>query len=371
MTIKVLHYVSKMDRAGQETFIMNVFRNINKDKINFDFLCSSNGRGDYDDEIRKLGGNIYHLGSLELRHFKFLAVLFLLKKRLKILVRDHNVFEIHTQHAMDAFFSAMIAKKVGFKTVIVHSHNSNSLYHPKLHKIFRSFLHLLSVKRFACGVDAGKWMFGNDHFTIIKNGIDTREFLFSSKKRESVRNKNYWENKIIIGHVGRFNSQKNQLFVVKVFQEFIKLQKNAKLIFIGVGEEQEKIRNYVKNSLIEKDIIFLGVRDDVNKLYQGMDLFLMPSLFEGMPVTLIEAQASSLPCLVSNSITHDVMVTNRISFEDLSKSSKSWAESLEKLYFKYPNRVNEIENITKAGYSIKDVTIKLETLYLKFNGDKK
>lgn len=369
--VKILHYVSRMDRAGQETFIMNVFRNINRDKINFDFLCSSNGVGDYDGEIEKLGGNIYHLGKLNLKHFKFLALLVLLRKKMKILVKDHNIFEIHTQHAMDAFFSALIAKSVGFETVIVHSHNSNSLYHPKLHKIFKNLLHLLFLKRFACGVDAGEWMFGNDCFTIIKNGIDTREFMFSSEKRESVRNKNHWENQVVIGNVGRFNSQKNQIFAVKVFQEFTKLQKNSRLVFIGTGEDQEKIKNFVKNSSIEKKISFLGVRDDVSELYQGMDLFLMPSLFEGLPVTLVEAQASSLPCLVSNSITHDVKVTNRIKFENLSDSYKNWAENLRNLYFKYPSRVNEIENITKAGYSIRDVTIKLEDLYLNFNGDKK
>lgn len=367
MKARVLHYVSKMNRGGQETFIMNVFRNINKEKIKFDFLCSENGEGDYDEEIKKLGGNIYNLRPLTKQHFKLISILFSLWKKLRIQSRNHDIFEIHTQHAMDAFLSAIIAKKAGFKTVIVHSHNSNTLYHFRLHFLFKPLLKFINIKRFACGEEAGKWMFGNSQFLVIKNGINLKEFIFSKKNRDLIKKENGLENTIIIGHVGRFNKQKNQGFIVKIFQEFLKINNKSKLLFIGAGEEEETIKRNIKEKHLENKISFLGVRNDVSKLYQVMDLFIFPSLFEGLPVVLIEAQASSLPCLVSDTVTKEVKVTDKIKFFSLKRSARDWARELNCLLMEFNNREDETLTIKKHGYDINDVAKRLEKIYIRYN----
>lgn len=369
MKTRILHYVSKMNRGGQETFIMNVFRSIDRGQVGLDFLCTESGEGDYDKEIKKMGGSIYNLPPLENKHFKMFALLYSLWIELKRLSKNHDIFEIHTQHAMDAFLSSIVAKKAGFKTVIVHSHNTNTLYHRKLHFVFRPLLQMINIKRFACGEEAGKWMFGTSKFLIINNGINIREFTFSQQQRNVVRRENHLENTVVIGHVGRFNKQKNQAFIIKVFQEFLKLHPKSKLLFIGAGEDKPQIEDMVKQSSLENKVEFCGARNDVNKLYQAMDLFILPSFFEGLPVVLVEAQASSLPCLVSDSVTREVEVTDRIEFLSLKEDASVWANKLNELLVKFNNRKDEILAIRKHGYDIHDVSKKLEKLYIQYNGE--
>lgn len=362
--VKVLHYVSKMDRAGQETFLMNVFRNIDRRKVNFGFLCTLTDTGDYDQEIKELTGKLYYAPIQNKGHLKIVRNFFALKNFLKSLASEYQIFEIHTQHAMDAFLSSLAAKSAGFKAVIVHSHNSSTLYHRKLHYIFRPFLAFLPIVRFACSNSAGKWMYGNRNFIIIKNGINLEEFLFSTKRRRKVRSELNWQKKLIIGHIGRFNSQKNQAFAVKIFNEFYKNHPNSELVFIGTGENIESVKEEVKQLGLQKNVKFLGVRTDVNRLYQGMDIFLFPSLFEGLPVVLIEAQTSSLPSLVSDKITTEVKISDKLYFKDLTSTSKQWAFSLEKILEENKKRSNMTKEITNAGYNIKNVVRKLQKIYI-------
>lgn len=364
--VKVLHFVSKMDRAGQETFLMNVFRNINKDKVQFGFLCTLNTPGDYDKEINDLGGELHYEPIKKAGHFKIIKNQFILIKTLRTLVSKYQVFEIHTQHAMDAVLSAIAAKIAGFHTVIIHSHNSSSLYHPKLHLIFKHFLRLLNVQRFACSNSAGKWMFGNSSFLIIKNGINLNDFIFSQNLRKKVREEMKWQGKTVIGHIGRFNSQKNQEFLIKIFNKYYLQNKNARLILIGAGENEDKIKKQVEKLNLQKQVSFLGIRTDVGDLYQGMDAFVFPSLFEGLPVVLVEAQAASLPCLVSDSVTNEIKITNKIIFKELNASSDEWANALKSTLSSFQTRINETDNINKAGYNIKKVSKKLESLYLSY-----
>ena len=355
-----------MDRAGQETFLMNVFRNINKNKVQFGFLCTLNSPGDYDEEILNLGGEIHYDPVKMDGHFKLIKNQFILMKTLKKLSSKYQIFEIHTQHAMDAFLSASAAKKAGFGTVIIHSHNSSSLYHPNLHLLFKPLLGMLNVQRYACSESAGKWMFGRSNFSIIKNGINLGNFIFDSDLREKIRRKMKWENSLIIGHVGRFNSQKNQEFLVDVFSKYSLQNKNAKLVFIGTGENEGQIRDKVKKLNLQNNVSFLGVRDDVNELYQGMDAFVFPSLFEGLPVVLVEAQTASLPCLVSDSVTDEIRITSKIVFESLEDSPDDWANKLKNMLDEFKNRLNETDSITKAGYNIKRVSKELENMYLSY-----
>lgn len=368
MKARVLHYVSKMNRGGQETFIMNVFRNIDTEQIKFDFLCTETGEGDYDTEIKRLGGKIYNLPPVGKNHFKMFALLLSLWKKLRKLSQNHDIFEIHTQHAMDAFFSSFVAKRAGFKVVIVHSHNSSTMYHPKLHHIFKPFLKMLSIKRFACSNGAGKWMYGKSNFSVINNGIQVSDFLYSPEIRKQVRQKFNWTNQIVVGHVGRFNDQKNHNYLIDIFNAFHKIHKNSRLVLVGVGENLNIIKKKVDDYQLGKYVDFLGNRSDVNELYQGMDLFLFPSFFEGLPVVLIESQTSSLPCLVSDSVTGEVKITPKLYFYSLGKGPSEWAKKLDSLA-KNSKRKNEINLIKKNGYDIRDVAKKLEKLYFQYAGE--
>lgn len=364
IVVNILHYVSKMDRAGQETFLMNVFRNIDREKVNFGFLCTLTDAGDYDKEIKELNGEIYYAPIHTKGHLKIIKNFWSLKKVLKTLTPKYQIFEIHTQHAMDAFISSLAAKSAGFETVIVHSHNSSTLYHRNLHYVFRPLLSCLSITRFACSNSAGKWMYWKRKYKIIKNGIDLQKFVFSSEKRKKVRTELNWHGKIIIGHVGRFNSQKNQTFAVKIFNEFHKKHSNSELVFIGTGENIEGVKNEAKRLGLQNNVKFLGVRTDVNRLYQGMDVFLFPSLFEGLPVVLVETQTSSLPSLVSNKITTEVKITDKLYFKDLNSTSIQWAMSLEDVLEESKKRSDMTKEITNAGYNIKNVAQELQEIYI-------
>ena len=363
---KVLHYVSSMKRAGEETFIMNVYRNIDRNKVSFDFLVTDNEEGDYDKEIYSMGGKIYHIHLNRLHNkLKQIDNFYLLKKKLTVLANEYEYFHIHTQHAMDAFLSALAAKMAGIPNVIVHSHNSSTIYNKRTHRIFKILLSCIKINRFACGVDAGKWMYGNRDFLIVNNGIDLTEFKFDEKKRKNIREKMNWSNKYVVGHVGRFNEQKNHNFLIDVFYNFQKNHQEAILVLIGAGELKEKIQNKVRRLKIQDKVFFLGIREDVKDLYQGMDVFVFPSLFEGLPVVLVETQALDLPCIISNTITNEIDINSNIYRLSLSDSVQNWSNKIDLVYRKNSKRIDTQNIMTKKGYNIKDVTEKMQKIYLE------
>lgn len=361
---KILHYVSIMNRAGEETFLMNVFRKIDREKVQFDFLCTSNKKGNYDAEIKQLGGHIYYVNLLQ-GSKKQLSNFFILKNRLKALVKTHSCFEIHTQHAMDAFLSSVAAKQAGFKKVIVHSHNSSTIYNIYTHKIFRILLKELKITRFACSQEAGHWMFGGKAFSVIKNGIDLNQFRFNVSVRKKVRKEMNWENKFIVGHVGRFNEQKNHIFLLNSFYLFQKTVPDSLLVLIGEGELKNRIQQDAQKLGIQSKIQFLGVREDVNNLYQGMDLFAFPSLFEGLPVVLVEVQAAGLPAVISDSITKEIDINNNLIRLSINDTENKWAVTFRKIARKKLVRISNIRKLKEAGYDIKDVAKGLQDFYLK------
>ena len=357
----VLHYVGKMDRAGQETFIMNLFRKIDREKIKFKFLCTDSTKGDFDDEIYSLGGEIFY--TVPQNNRGALAMLIAannLRKTLKKLKPD--VFHIHTHHALNAFLDACAALLAGIKTVAVHSHNTSALFHLGAHRFCKKLLPLLKIRRFACGSDAGRWMFGKSKFQILHNGLDTDVFHFSAEKRNSIRAKMCWNNKIIIGHVGRFNAQKNHRFLIDIFSEIKKAEPDAHLVLIGKGELEEEIRNKVSAYNLSDSVSFFGTRTDIPELYQGMDLFLFPSLFEGLPVVLVEAQATDLPCLISDTITDEAVWNSNTSSYSLSAKAVDWAEKAISLTKNTRGDTRKI--VRAAGYDIADLAARLDSIYL-------
>lgn len=361
--LNVLHYVSKMNRAGQETFIMNVFRKIDRERIRFDFLCSQNEVGDYDEEIESLGGRIFYVPPITMKGplkqlQKFLLLIQTLRKH------KCDVFHIHTHHAMDAFEDALAAKICGIKTVVVHSHNTNTLYHIGAHKVFKNLLKILRIRRFACSNMAGNWMFGESDYTVVHNALDLETSYFRQEYREIIRRKMGWENKKIIGHVGRFNAQKNHHFLIEIFNIVHQIDDKTHLVLIGTGELEEKIKHLVDDKGLTEVVSFLGVRDDVKSLYQGMDLMVFPSLFEGLSVVLIEAQACDLPCLVSDINSKETVLTNRLLMKSLEDSAEEWAETAISLLNTSEIRCDNRDIMRQGGYDILELAGALETMYL-------
>ncbi len=361
---KVLHFVSIMDRAGQETFVMNVFRTIDRDKVMFDFLVTQSREGEYDKEIGELGGAVRHLKLVtDGGPLKRLKNFFILKEFLKPLHDEYSSFHIHTQHAMDAMLDAMAAKLAGFRTVIVHSHSTSTLHHIKAHYICRPFLNYLPIVRLACSKKAGEWLYGkNGKYEVINNGIVTDSFLFNESSRNQIRVDEGWSYRTVVGHVGSFSYPKNHSFLLDVFKEFLELQPDALLVMAGKGDLMEEIQSKAESMKIMSSVRFLGSRGDVNQLYSAFDALLFPSHYEGLPVTLVEAQAADLPCLISDAITTETDINPNLQRMSLDDDAAKWAQRLN-LMLSDRKRVDRKTEIIKAGYDIRTSANRLVEVY--------
>ena len=358
----VLHYVGKMDRAGQETFIMNLFRNIDREKIKFKFLCTDSSKGDFDDEIYSLGGEIFY--TVPQNNRGALAMLTAANNLRNTLKKSKpDVFHIHTHHALNAFLDACAALLAGIKIVAVHSHNNSALSHLGAHRFCKKLIPLLKIRRFACSNDAGRWMFGNTPFKVLYNGLNPNDFCYNSEKRDAIRAKMGWEGKKIIGHIGRFNEQKNHRFLIDVFAEIKKREPAAHLVLVGKGELEPEIKEKVSAYNLSDSVSFLGIRSDIPELYQGMDLFLFPSIFEGLGIVLIEAQANGLPCLVSDAIQEEAVICSNIVKLPLTDDASLWAKTATDLITATDRRDTRAE-VKAAGYDIAELAARLDSIYL-------
>lgn len=365
--VKVIHSVSLMDRGGQETFIMNLYRNINHELIQFDFQCSVQKVGVFDEEIRSYGGDILYLEDNHAKGkiFKYLTDI---KNQYSFFKKhpNYDILHIHTYHAFDAWIAVVGARLAGVKKIIVHSHNTYGL-HPTLHKLFRILLGKCKIERLACSIAAGDWLFGKSamrkgQIKVIYNGIRPEDFAFDKVTREKKRTELGLENQLVVGHVGRFMRQKNHKFIVEIFHKIYLSRPDAKLLFIGDGQLRSEIEMLVKELNLEDAVIFLGVRTDVQELLNAMDVFLFPSLHEGLSVVAIEAQANGLPIVASDAMTVETKITNCLEFfslnDDLEKWKQATIEAAEK------GHCDTKKEIEEAGYDIRNVAREMEDIYI-------
>ena len=365
--IRILHSVSNMDRAGIETMLMNYYRHIDRSKIQFDFLCNKTKPGDYDKEILELGGRIFHSPGLNPIKFfeydKFMKELFENNPEIKIM---------HSHNGELAYQSLRGAYKYGIKTRICHAHNTK--IEPNLKKplklLYKTQLKKVANNFWGCGTDAVRFYFGDEvvkekKYFILHNAIEVNKFIYNENKRIELRNKMGLQNKFVIGNVGRFMEQKNHDFILNLFRIILDKESNAILMLIGAGELMEKIKKQAKELNIEKSVMFMGNIPNVNEMYQVMDVFLLPSLFEGLPVVGIEAQTAGLKCFFSDVVTNEVKITDNVHYLSLRDDSiDKWAyEILKERDYK---RNDMSKNVINAGYSIADEARKLEKKYLKF-----
>lgn len=357
---RILHVVPNMNSGGIENLIMNIYRKIDRTKIQFDFIVHYEKKGFFDDEIESLGGKIYRFPVIEnknvIKYIKDLNQFFKTHKEYKV---------VHGHMASLAYLYLGIAKKYRVPVRIAHSHGTSHLKNLKGYckYIMFKFAKYNANNYYACSTEAGNYLFGkNRKFEFIPNAIELEKFAYSEKTREEVRKKLKINDKIVIGHVGRFNLQKNHEFIIDIFKAISEKNKKCVLLLIGIGELQEKIKQKICDYKLEDKIYMLGLRKDVAELYQAMDIFLMPSLFEGLPLTGVEAQASKLKCIFSDTITREVKITDNIEFLNLSIGAEKWAE----IVLNNINYDRKKVKINNTIFDIKTLAKQMQQKYIDF-----
>lgn len=358
--IRILHVVTYMGRGGLETMLMNYYRHIDRSKVQFDFLVHRDFEADYDEEIRNLGGRIYYVSRLVPWSRGY-------RQELKRFFKKHTEYKIvHVHQDCLSSVALQCAKECGIPVRIAHSHNNsqdkNWKYLVKMYykrKIPRYATHL-----FACNEAAGAWMFGRNEFKVIYNAIDIQRYEYSKLVSDKIKQELSLANNIIVGHVGRFRPQKNHVFLIDVFNECLKINSNMKLVLVGDGEEEDKIRKKVHEMGIDDHVLFTGARSDVNQLMQAMNVFVLPSLYEGLPVTMIEAQTAGISCVISDRVSEECIVTKGlVSSVSLEEPPKIWAEKI--LQRSKKTKEKHGYEIKEAGYDIATSAKELELFYLQ------
>lgn len=360
--IRVLHVVTYMGRGGLETMLMNYYRNIDRTNVQFDFLVHRDFEADYDKEILALGGKIYHMSRLVpwSRSYKRNLTQFLLK---------HSEYKIVHVH-QDCLSSVVLkcAEKAGIPVRIAHSHNANqdkNIKYP-IKLFYKRLIPQYATDLFACGEDAGNWMFSGASFTILNNAIPADEYRYNSGTRKRMRSELGITDSFVVGLVARFSEQKNHEFLLEVFEELYRKNKDSVLLLVGDGDLKDKIQHKAEQKGISDHVLFLGVRSDVPDLLQAVDVFVMPSNYEGLTLSAIEAQAAGLPCVISNYIPIEVKKTNLVHQLHLNRTPEDWADYI--LRFQYHIRSDTYDQIKEAGYDVESNARWLQKYYLEKAG---
>lgn len=358
MPIRILHIVTYMGRGGLETLLMNCLRHIDRERVQFDFLVHREFRGDYDDEIEALGGMIYRLPRLNPANPGYF-------RALEAFFRSHPEYRIvHCHLDCMSALPLSVAKKCGVPVRIAHSHNANQDTNWKyfLKRFYMKKIPAAATHFFACSQEAGDWMFPGQSVTVVKNGIETGGFRFSPVTRNAVRTELGIQNRLVIGHTGRYMPQKNHAFLLDVFAQIYKRNPNALLLLIGEGPLEHEIRKKATALDLIDSVRFLGIRKDVNRILQAMDVFVMPSLYEGLSLASVEAQASGLPCYFSDTVPRECKLTDTVTFLPLSASPAQWAEEI--LKADISSRKSGHEAVREAGFDIQNTADFLQDFYL-------
>ena len=355
--IRILFVSAYLARNGTEAFMMNVFRNINKDRFHIDFLCFSREDIAYEEEIERNGSS-----------------LFILPQRKEGLVFFHSLKSFFKNNQYDVLHwcacscttiaPLYYAYKYNVPVRITHSHNSSCLgvHNKMLHYVLRPIMNILTTDRLACSEKASRWFFLNRKSTIIKNGIDIKKFSYDKSIRVRLRHDlNIHDTTKVIGHIGRFDPVKNHSFLLDIFSQYSN-HADTILMLIGIGALEHSVREKVRLLHLEDKVLFLQERSDVPDLLQAMDLFIMPSLFEGLPFVLVEAQAAGLPCLVSDNVDPNVKITPYIDFLSINESPDIWINAMERMFNNY-KRITTDKYMKNNGFTIDDTVKKLEAIY--------
>jgi glycosyltransferase involved in cell wall biosynthesis len=369
--IRVLRIVSVMNRGGIETQIMNMYRKLDRSKCQFDFLVTREEFGVFDEEIENLGGRIYRVPSIrKVGLLKFI-------KNINDFFKEHKEYKIVHSH-MNTWSGLFlnIAKYHNIPVRIAQSHSAQQGY--KNHtlkgvvenyfkRVMKLFIKSGATHFWAVGKAAGEWLYGEkiaqSKMKIVPNAKDLNEYKYDAIARDQLRNElGISKDAIVIGHVGSFSPVKNHELLIELFNDLKKKVDNSYLCLVGDGPLRRKVEEKITDLDITSNVLILGQRNDVNKLMSMFDVLVLPSLFEGMPNVVIEAQAAALPCVVSDSVTREIdMEMGIIKFISLNKSVKAWNDAI--LNIAKSNRLVDTKNISKKGYDLESVINFIEDFY--------
>ena len=364
--IRVLHVIGIMNQGGAETMIMNLYRQIDRDKVQFDFVENENSGALFDEEIRNLGGKIYHcprfVGKNYLKYKKWWKVFFDMHKEYSA---------VHGHIGSTAAIYLKEAKKRGIAT-IAHSHSiyvkGQNLF---LYRLFSYPTRYIADYLFMCSNRAGIDRYGKQAISdskrtfLMPNAIDTNAFRYNETARDNIRREFGIDDKeYVVGHVGRFVDVKNHSFLLDIFEKILEIHPSSKLLLVGDGELQQSIIEKTKSLGIQNKVVVTGNRSDVNEVLSAMDVLVFPSKYEGLPVTLVEAQCNGLPCVISDSVPEDsILIEELVKIHSLTEDPSVWAETA--LNCKQNKRSACADIIKETDFDIEKSAKWLEDFYLE------
>lgn len=365
VALRVLHICGAL-AGGVGTVLMNYYRHIDRSKVQFDFLTHGEPDASTRAEVEALGGTLTVITPKSTSLWRNLRE----TRRYINAQTPHQVVHVHTA-SPTSFVYLLAARFSGKRVRVVHSHAtdleapSGSLQH-QIHRALQPVLRWTATDLLACSRAAGDWLYGvsaRRSVRILPNAIDVEKFRFSPVVRQELRQRLAIDNRVVIGNIGRFAEQKNHSFLIRIFVEIVRLEPSAVLLLVGDGPLLDEVRTQVTASGLENRVLFLGLRSDAAALMQAMDLFLLPSLFEGLPLVLVEAQVAGLPCLASSTVTDEVKLTDLLAFLDLAAGPTVWAAKVIDMA-KQQGRSSDMSQIMAAGYDIRTAAGRLADFYL-------
>ncbi|WP_315452099.1 glycosyltransferase family 1 protein [uncultured Selenomonas sp.] len=365
--IRVLQIIGNVCGGGVEAVVMNYYRHIDRTKVQFDFVIDGYEKSLLDEEIQTFGGRIYKVERYSKNVLKQIYQIYRI-------VKDNNYDIVHSHMNTLAVFSLFAAWLGGARIRIVHNHSTaapGEYMRTALKYILRPFSKVFANRYAACSRLAARWMFGDIEgektVTIFNNAIDLDQFAYREDVRKEYRNALMIpENTYLVGHIGRFMYQKNHKFLVQIIDELVKKDRDVALLLIGDGPLRKNIAAQVHVAGLDEKVQFLGLRSDTPHLYNAMDIFVLPSWYEGLPVVGVEAQANGLPCIVSDSVSDECRLTSSLSFMSVGKTAKDWADVI--LRRKRVRNPQAEQELTAAGFDIKSEAYRLQDYYERLSG---
>lgn len=363
-TVRVLQIIGLACGGGVESVVLNYYRNIDKDRVQFDFVVHKHPLKSFVDEAEKYGGRIYEVTAYTKNIFAFTYEIY------KIIKNGHYHI-VHSNMNSLSGFPLLAAWLAGARVRILHNHTTDTKaegFRTVIKRTLRPFAKMFANHYWACSKLAAEWMYGKQavdsgKVTIINNAIDLNKLSFSQEKRDALRNELGLEGKFVVGHVGRFMKQKNHEFLIDIFAEVAKQKENAVLMLIDEGPLRVAIREKVNELHLEKKVLFLGVRNDVADLYNVMDIFLFPSLYEGLGMVAVEAQVNGLPVVASTEVPKEAGITENIMWYSLNLEAKKWANEI--LRAQRVAFAETLKSMQESGFDISNEARKLEKMYLE------
>lgn len=362
--MKVLQVGLGNNPGGVEAFVMNYYRKLSDNGVQFDFVCMYETLA-YEEEIRMLGGNVFFIPNIKRDYFGYVRGFHKLLEE-----QQYDVVHVNMLSAANVV-PLRLSRQAGVKKVVAHSHNASTpgIIRKIMHGMNRNKIGKYANVKLACGEKAAVFMFGEEgkqreKVSILQNAIDVEKYLFSEKNRTKLRGELGWDRQFVIGHVGRFDIQKNHAAILEIFREVKKMDDTAVLCLIGDGELRPDIEEKIQKYKMTDAVYFAGVRDDVEKYLSAMDVFLLPSLFEGLPFVLVEAQANGLPCVVADTVSSEAFLTEDIVSLPLEEQYSSWAKKiLQYKDWKRPDSRKTSERLKEAHFDISVEAKRLISLY--------